>query len=287
MRVVPIPCLSDNYAYLLVCRETGEAAIVDASEADPVANAIEQGAMSWPRTPVARTAPADARDAPVSASRRDQVRVAAILSTHHHRDHVGGNEELVERFGLDRVYGSAHDRGRVPGQTHFLEEGDTFEIGTLRVRALLVPGHTLGAVAYVVTRDGQDPVVFTGDTLFVGGAGRIFEGDPEMMHASLQRLAALEPRTRVYCGHEYTEANLRFAHRIEPSNPLVEQARAHAAHVVREGRPTVPSTIGDELGYNPFLRTASPEIRANVGLAMDAAPEAVLGAVRRTKDEQR
>jgi hydroxyacylglutathione hydrolase len=271
MRIVPIACLSDNYAYLLVCRETKQAAIVDVSEAGPVLRALEGGAAGG----------AAGRDA--SASRED-VKVVSVLTTHHHHDHVGGNEELVKALGVAKVYGYKTDKGRIPAQTEFLDEGDTFTIGTLGVRAIHIPGHTLGAVAYVVTRAGEDPVVFTGDTLFLAGCGRLFEGDPPMMHASLQKLAALDGRTRVYCGHEYTESNLRFAAHVEPSNQAIAKARARAAELRKDGRPTVPATIAEELTYNPFLRTQSPEIRATLGIAVDASPAEALGAIRKAKD---
>lgn len=275
MRIVPIPCLSDNYAYLLVCRETKEAAIVDVSEAGPVLAAIEQGAGTQDSR----------RDlAALAQQSREDVRIVAILSTHHHHDHVGGNEEVRSKLGIDRVYGHASDRGRIPGQTQYLQEGDTFEVGRLQVRALHIPGHTLGALAYVVTREPDDPAVFTGDTLFAGGCGRLFEGDPPMMHASLSKLAALDPRTRVYCGHEYTESNLRFAAHVEPSNVAIAQARARAAELRKEGRPTVPSTVGDELAYNPFLRVHSAELRATLGIADGTSAEEALGIVRRAKD---
>ncbi len=276
MRIVPIPCLSDNYAYLLVCRETKEAAIVDVSEAGPVLAAIDQGAGTQDSR----------RDlSQLVNHNREDVRIAAILSTHHHHDHVGGNEEVRSKLGIDRVYGHASDRGRIPGQTQYLQENDTFEIGRLSVRALHIPGHTLGAVAYVVTHAHDDPAVFTGDTLFVGGCGRLFEGDPPMMHASLQKLAALDPRTKVYCGHEYTESNLRFAAHVEPSNAAVVTARAKAAQLRKEGRPTMGSTIAEELSYNPFLRTTSAEIRKTLGISADASQQDALGAIRKAKDE--
>jgi hydroxyacylglutathione hydrolase len=274
MRIVPIPCLSDNYAYLLVCRETKEAAIVDVSEAGPVLAAIEQGAGTQDSR----------RDVNQAAVAREDVRIVAILSTHHHPDHVGGNEEVRSKLGIDRVYGHASDRGRIPGQTQYLQEGDSFEIGRLKVRALHIPGHTLGAVAYVVRHEPDDPVVFTGDTLFLGGCGRLFEGDPPMMHKSLSKLAALDPRTRVYCGHEYTESNLRFAAHVEPSNAAIANARGRVAQLRKESRPSVPATIADELSYNPFLRTSSAEIRTTLGIAESASQEDALGAIRRAKD---
>jgi hydroxyacylglutathione hydrolase len=276
MRIVPIPCLSDNYAYLLVCRETKEAAIIDVSEAGPVLGAIDQGAGTQDSR----------RDLSTLLNHnREDVRIVAILSTHHHHDHVGGNEEVRSKLGIDRVYGHASDRGRIPGQTQYLQEDDTFDIGRLKVRALHIPGHTLGAVAYVVTNEpGDDPAVFTGDTMFVGGCGRLFEGDPPMMHESLSKLAKLDARTKVYCGHEYTESNLRFAAHVEPSNTAVKAAREKVAGLRKSGRPSVPSTIGEELAYNPFLRTHSPEIRKSLGISESVSPGEALGVIRKAKD---
>ena len=274
MRVIPIPCLADNYAYLLVCRETKEAAIIDPSEPGPVLRALEQGAGTLDSR----------RDLSAPIASREDIRVAAILCTHHHHDHVGGNEEVRTRLGIDRVYGHGSDRGRIPKQTQYLQEGDTFEIGRLSVRTIHIPGHTLGAVAYVVTQEHDDPVVFTGDTLFLAGCGRLFEGDPPMMHASLGKLAALDPRTRVYCGHEYTESNLKYAAHVEPSNAAITQARELAAELRKEGRATVPGTIGQELATNPFLRVTSPEIRQTLGIPADVSPEDALGTIRKAKD---
>lgn len=270
MKITPIPCLSDNYAYLVVCRETKEAAIVDASEAGPVLAAVS-AAQEGSR-----------RD--VAAAAREGVRPVAIWSTHHHWDHVGGNEEVARALGIERVYGHASDEGRLPGLTEKLADGDTFSLGALSVIVRHIPGHTLGAVAYIVSSASGERAVFTGDTLFVAGCGRFFEGDPPMMHASLAKLAALDPGTKVYCGHEYTEANLRFAAHVEPSNPNVAEARERARVARAAGQPTVPSTIGEELLANPFLRADSPEIRRTLGVAAEATGADALGAIRAAKD---
>jgi hydroxyacylglutathione hydrolase len=261
MRVVPIACLSDNYAYLLVCPETKQAAIVDPSEPGPVLRALEE-----------------------NDGRNGDVKVVAILATHHHHDHVGGNEAVAEALGIERVYGHVSDKGRIPKQSEFLEEGATFTIGNLSVSVLHIPGHTLGAVAYVVTREPHDPVVFTGDTLFVAGCGRMFEGDPPMFHGSLSKLAKLDGRTQVYCGHEYTESNLRFAAHVEPSNQAIVRAKERAALLRKDGRPTVPSTMADELTYNPFLRVDSSELRKTLGIAESAPDADAFHATRKAKD---
>lgn len=232
--ITPIPCLKDNYAYLVTCDATKACAIVDPSEATPVLAAL------------------------------CGARPSAIWNTHHHWDHVGGNEELVAKAGVADVYGHASDRGRIAAQTRFLEEGDTFELGRLRVRILHIPGHTTGAVAYVVEGDGDAPAVFTGDTLFVAGCGRLFEGTPEMMFASLAKLAALPDATRVYCGHEYTASNLRFAAHVEPDNEDVRRA-ARAVKI-----PSVPSTIATERRINPFVRALTVADLASRRAAKDA-----------------
>lgn len=229
MRVIPVPCLSDNYAYLVVRDGSNEAAVVDPSESEPVIAALE----------------------------REGLRLAAIVDTHHHHDHVGGNEGLRARYGDVPVYAHESDRGRVPAQSVDVEEGQSFTAAGLEWRPLHVPGHTTGAVAYCV-----EDAVFTGDTLFVAGCGRLFEGTPAMMHASLSdKLGRLPPATRVYCGHEYTVSNLRFAVHAEPDNAAAA-AKLEAAKAKRErGEPTVPSTIGEERETNPFLRCDVPSLR--------------------------
>lgn len=259
MLVTPIPCLKDNYAYLVVCEETGEAAIVDPSEAPPVALAVDAS----------------------------KAKLSAIWNTHHHFDHVGGNEEIVKKYGVKTVCGHVSDEGRIPGQTRRLNEGDRFSFGVLDVTILHIPGHTLGAIAYVVRAPGEAPAVFTGDTLFLAGCGRLFEGTPAQMHASLAKLAELPSTTKIYCGHEYTESNLRFAAHVEPGNADIAAAQARAAEMRGRGEPTVPTTIADDLKVNPFLRVTSAEIRATLGIAADADGGVALGAIRKAKDDFR
>jgi hydroxyacylglutathione hydrolase len=252
-----IPCLSDNYSYLLRLPGTARAVIVDASEAAPVRAALE----------------------------RDGLELAGILSTHHHIDHVGGNEELLSLYPKARVYGYRTDSGRLPGLTNGVEDGEEFDVGGLHFRALHIPGHTLGAVAYET--EGS---VFTGDTLFIAGCGRLFEGTPAQMYDSLnQKLGQLPDATRVYCGHEYTAKNLEFAAHLEPGNSAVKAKAERVAALRARGEPTVPSTIGEERATNPFMRVTSPEILRSVAadLGGDPSPQAVLGAVRRAKDQYR
>jgi hydroxyacylglutathione hydrolase len=251
IQVTAIPCLEDNYAYLLD-DGSGELAVVDPSEAAPIDEALA----------------------------RRKGRLTAILATHHHHDHVGGNEALIARHAGLRVFGYESDRGRIPGQTEFLRDGQSFTWSKSAFRALHIPGHTLGAVAYVA-----DGAVFTGDTLFLAGCGRLFEGTPAMMYRSLNEvLGALDPTTRVYCGHEYTISNLLFAESVEPGNAKVAERLANARAQRAKKEPTIGSPLAAEFDTNPFMRCKSPELRASMKLAEDAPDVEVLAAVRRAKD---
>jgi hydroxyacylglutathione hydrolase len=254
MRVIPVPCLSDNYAYL-VATDAGEAAVVDASEAAPVREALA----------------------------REGLRAAVIWSTHHHWDHVGGNEELARDLKLE-VIGHASDAARLPAMTQGVDTGDVVSVGDIRARCIHIPGHTLGAVAYFVDGGVGARVVFTGDTLFCAGCGRLFEGTPAMMHASLSRLLELPGDTRVYCGHEYTESNLRFAAHLEPTSDGVRRAQERARTLRAADQPTVGTTLDDERTTNPFLRVRAPEIRATLGIAAGADEVTSFAAIRAAKD---
>src|SRR5262245_9717688 len=236
LRVERIPTLRDNYTYLLVCEKSGEAAVVDAPEAGPVEKRVA----------------------------RLGARVSKVLSTHHHPDHSAANPELAKRYDAP-VYGHVSDARRIPGFTNGLEEGDEITVGQERARILVIPAHTRGHIAYVF-----EGAVFCGDTLFAAGCGRLFEGTPAMMYTALvEKLGRLPGDTRVYCGHEYTAGNLRFAAHVEPENEAVRRALARALesrgraagdwHDATPDEMTVPSTIADEHATNPFLRAGSVE----------------------------
>ncbi|MSP15789.1 MAG: hydroxyacylglutathione hydrolase [Myxococcales bacterium] len=246
MRVERIAVLRDNYAWLLVDELAGEAAVVDPSEAAPVAAKVD--ALG--------------------------VRLVAIWNTHHHADHVGGNEALLARYGPLRVVGSCVDRGRIPGQTDEVADGDEVSLGSVRARVLHLPAHTRGHIAYLVDR-----WLFCGDTLFGAGCGRLFEGTAPELRAALERLRALPDDTLVACGHEYTRANLRFALELEPGNRAL--CDRYARETAAGDTPTVPTLLGEEKATNPFLRWDADEVRRAVG---GGEPDVVFAAVRSRKD---
>lgn len=232
MRIVAVPVLLDNYAYLVIA-DSGAAAVVDPSEAAPVLLAVE----------------------------RERATLKAIWNTHHHWDHVGGNRDLLLAHPDLHVVGYGGDRARIPGITDPVEEGQQFDFEDTAVRVIFIPAHTSGHVAYYLPREGA---VFTGDTLFAGGCGRLFEGDARMMVGSLGRLTALPADTRVFCGHEYTEKNLRFALTLEPKNADLAAKYGRVKAQVERGEPTIPTTVAEELATNPFLRSRSAELRRTV-----------------------
>lgn len=246
-----VPCLTDNYAYLLHDPADGACAVVDPSEPDPVRRALAR--HGWTLT--------------------------HILNTHHHLDHTGGNLALKEQFGAE-VVGPAKDRDRIPGIDSGVDEQSPWRFGSHSVRILEIPAHTRAHIAYAFEDDGA---VFTGDTLFAMGCGRLFEGTPAMMWASLSTLMRLDDDCRVYCGHEYTLNNGRFALTLEPGNTALQARMAEVEKVRARKEPTIPSTIGLEKETNPFLRPNSVEIRRTLGL--DSADDvAVFAEMRRRKD---
>ena len=245
-QIIPIPALRDNYIWLV--REGGNAAVVDPGDAAPVQAYLDRAGLT----------------------------LTAIVITHHHWDHVNGIAGLLARFPIP-VYGPA--RESIPGRTHPLAEGDTIAVPGvgLELSVLDVPGHTAGQLAYVGTNHGQS-ITFTGDTLFACGCGRLFEGTPAQMVASLSKLAALPGDTQVYCGHEYTLANLRFALTVEPGNVALTERLAREQGKRDRGLPTVPSAMADERATNPFLRAGEPAVfaaaQAHAGRRLADAVEA-------------
>jgi hydroxyacylglutathione hydrolase len=253
MELIAIPAFADNLIWML--HDGRQAVVVDPGAAAPVADALHERGL----------------------------RLAAILVTHHHADHIGGLRELSALLD-GPVYGPAHEH--MPVAVMKVAEGERFELLGLDVRVLDVPGHTAGHVAYVVTEAGKAPWLFCGDTLFSAGCGRLFEGTPAQMNASLGKLAALPGETRVCCAHEYTLANLRFARTVEPHNPALAAYEARCKALRAEGAWTLPSTIATEREVNPFLRAREPEVAASAlahGAASAAAPD-VFATLREWKN---
>ena len=247
-----IPCLSDNYAYLLHDPEQPElCAVVDPSEPEPVKRAL--GARG--------------------------LRLTHILNTHHHFDHTGGNLPLKEEFGA-QIVGPAKDRERIPGIDVGVDETAPWRFGRYTARILEIPAHTRAHIAFAFE---DENIVFTGDTLFAMGCGRLFEGTPQMMWTSLSKLMQLDDAMRIYCGHEYTLSNGRFALTLEPGNRDLQARMTEVEALRAQSRPTIPSNLALEKKTNPFLRPDSPEIRKTLA-STDADNVAVFAEIRRRKD---
>jgi hydroxyacylglutathione hydrolase len=247
--IVTVPCLSDNYAYLV--HKNGRTALIDAPEAAPIAKALD--ARGWG--------------------------LDEIWITHHHGDHVDGVRDLRERYGA-KVLGNAADARRLPPLDTPVGDGDSFDFAGSAVRVIDVSGHTIGHIAFHIP---DAAAVFTADSLMALGCGRVFEGTMEQMWASLSKLAALPPDTLIYSGHEYTAANARFAETIEPRNTALRQRIEMITAARERDEPTVPSQLSTELETNPFLRVGLDDVKwlLNMRGESDAA---VFGAIRRRKD---
>ena len=252
LEIVRVPALRDNYLWLAHEPTTKATAIVDPAEAEPVMAALK--AHGW--------------------------RLTHILNTHHHADHTGANLALKAATGCT-IVGPRADAARIPGIEVEVGEGDTYRLGEAEARVFDVPGHTRGHIAYWFP---ESRALFCGDTIFALGCGRLFEGTPAQMWSSISKLRRLPAETRVYCAHEYTQSNARFALTVEPTNQaLVARARTIDAMRAR-GEPTVPSTLGEEVATNPFLRADRPEL-LGAGGREGLDPVAAFGEVRRRKDK--
>ncbi|WP_119677558.1 hydroxyacylglutathione hydrolase [Indioceanicola profundi] len=249
-----IPALTDNYIYLIRDVETGAVGVVDPAESEPVEMALAD--LGW--------------------------RLTTILNTHHHADHTAGNRDLKARWHA-RVIGPAADRDRIPEIDTAYAEGEGFSFGVRPVRVFDVPGHTRGHIAFWFE---DADALFSGDALFSLGCGRLFEGTPDQMWTSLLKLRALPDSTRVYCGHEYTQSNARYARSIDPDNAALAERAAEVDRLRATLQPTLPTLLGREKAVNPFLRADDPAMAAAMGMA-GANPVAVFAAIRRGKDNYR
>ena len=253
LAIITLPVLNDNYSYLLHDPVSGDTAVVDPAEAAPIQAAL--AARDW--------------------------RLSLIFNTHHHHDHVGGNQALQQQFGC-RIVASAYDQERIPGITDRVNDGDCLQLGADTIKVIATPGHTLGHCVYYLP---NRQALFCGDTLFSMGCGRLFEGSAAQLWQSLQALKALPDSTQVYCAHEYTQANGRFALHLEPDNLALQQRIEQVTALRAQQLPTLPSSMAQEKATNPFLREDSPRIRQRLGLSASDDAITVWAAMRRLKDQ--
>ncbi|MBW4615471.1 MAG: hydroxyacylglutathione hydrolase [Desmonostoc vinosum HA7617-LM4] len=256
MQIIRLEALSDNYIFLLHDQTQNIAAVVDPAEAEPVLKVLTEL----------------------------QAKLVAILNTHHHQDHVGGNKRLIQKFPRVTVYGGIEDRGRIPAQQVFLKEGSQVQFAERIAEVIFVPGHTRAHIAYYFPpqQAGELGDLFCGDTLFAGGCGRLFEGTPTQMVNSLDKLRSLPDDTRVWCAHEYTLNNLQFALTIDADNTDL-QKRYHEVKTYRsQGKATIPSLLGVEKLTNPFLRWEQPTLQSAVN---SSDPVQTFARIRGMKDK--
>ena len=255
LQVKRLPALSDNYIFLLYDPQKNIAAVVDPAEPEPVLDCLTVLGAE----------------------------LVAIFNTHHHGDHVGANQALIAKFPQLTVYGGAEDRGRIPGQMVYLKEGDRVSFSDQTAEVFFIPGHTRAHIAYYFAPSSSEETgeLFCGDTIFAGGCGRLFEGTPAQMVDSIGKLRQLPDNTRVWCAHEYTLGNLKFAVTVDPDNADL-QNRYHQVQELRSrGEATIPSLLGVEKRTNPFLRWDSEALKKSMGLT---EPARVFGKLRGMKD---
>ena len=234
MEIEIIPCLNDNYSYLIKDNQTNTVAIIDPSEFGPCDEKINQ----------------------------KYKKLDFILNTHHHFDHVGGNSELKKKYS-SRILGFEKDKKRIPAIDVLLKEGQEFRIGSLNFKTIFIPGHTLGHIAFYLEKE---KIVFTGDTLFSLGCGRIFEGTYQQMFDSLNKIKRLPGDTKIYCGHEYTNSNLEFCLKFNPNNNYLKENEKIIKAKIKDKKPTIPTTIKDEIQMNIFLRYDDLDVKSTLNL---------------------
>ena len=245
-----IPCLSDNYSYLIYEKKSNTVSIVDPAEFEACDKVINK-----------------------------YKKLDFILNTHHHVDHVGANLELKKKY-RSKILGSDSDKDRIPGIDILLKENQKQKIGNLEFEVIFVPGHTKGHIAFFFNKE---KVAFTGDTLFSLGCGRIFEGTHKEMLKSLNKIKNLPPDTKIYCGHEYTKSNLNFCLAYDPNNTFLKEREIDVLKKLRSNQPTIPSTLGQEIKTNIFLRCGDPKIKRTLGLN-DSSEVEVFSKLRDLKD---
>jgi hydroxyacylglutathione hydrolase len=239
MRIIAIQALSDNYIFLLLDDQAQDLAVVDPGDANPV----------------------------LAYLRGSGRRLTAILNTHHHGDHTGGNMALLEQFPGIPVYGGAGDRGRIPRQTAFLNEGNEIAVCDAKARILELSGHTKAHIAYYFASDDGGGDLFSGDTVFGGTIGNLFEGTPEIMFESIQKIRNLPRNSRIWCAHEYTLQYVRESARIDPRNTRLMERRERIESAASAGKPTVPLQLEEECATNPFFRWDDPELTSYISKA--------------------
>lgn len=251
LEIRQIPCLSDNYGYLIRDATSGAVAAIDTPDVNAINDAL--AAADWSLT--------------------------HILNTHHHWDHAGGNLALKEKWQCE-IIGPRAEAARIPGLDRPVGDGDIVAVGESSAKVLDTPGHTSGHIIYYFS---EDESAFVGDTIFAMGCGRLFEGTPAQMWASLSKIAALPPKTKLYCAHEYTQSNAAFALTVDPYNDDLKSRAREVDHLRAAGEPTVPTTVAAELATNPFLRAEDEALKAAIGMSGADAVE-VFAEARRRKD---